>query len=70
MTKDGYLNRLPRREVKDDLLKHEKEFAVGDLYFVFIICALYSCVVVFSLWMTVAERMRVKVTVRKNYPLG
>lgn len=48
----------------------QKELAMGDLYLVFIFCALYSGVVVLSLWMTFAERMRVKVTVRKNYPLG
>ena len=71
MTKDGYLARLPRREVKDDLLSIKAEgVAMSELNLVFIFCALYSGVVVFSLWMTVEDRMRVKVTVRKNYPLG
>jgi hypothetical protein len=47
-----------------------KGVAMIDLSLVLIFCALYSGVVVFSLWMTITERMRVKVTVRKNYPLG
>lgn len=34
---------------------------MGELYFMFAFCALYSSVVIFSLWMTVAQRVKVKI---------
>lgn len=33
---------------------------MGELYYVFVFCALYSGVVAFSLWLTIFERVKVK----------
>jgi hypothetical protein len=66
MTKDGYLNPSPPKKlgtpVKDDRAD-EKEFkSMNEIYFVLCLCALYSSVVVYSLWITVQDRAKVKVS--------
>ncbi len=34
---------------------------MGELYYVFVFCAFYSSVVGLSLWLTLADRVKVKV---------
>ncbi len=34
---------------------------MGELYYVFVFCACYSSVVGLSLWLTLAERVEVKI---------
>ena len=36
----------------------EKEFRMGELSEVFVFCGLYSSVVVYTLWMTVSDRIK------------
>lgn len=38
---------------------------MNEIYFVLCLCALYSSVVVYSLWITVQERAKVKVISNK-----
>jgi hypothetical protein len=43
------------------LLARKKEFSMSELNEVFMFCALYSSVVVFSLWITVSETSETKI---------
>ena len=52
----------PHTEVKDDFSwVEEMEFVVTELYGLFAFCALYSSVVMVSLWMTAEQAVRVRI---------